>query len=92
MFKIFKVSGESMLPVLKSGQYILAESASYLFFEPKIGDVAVVQSADGRKIIKRVTAKIEGNYFLTGDNYENSYDSRNFGLVNKELILAKVLL
>lgn len=85
MFKRFKVKGDSMLPALKNGQCVLGESLSYLFFDPQVGDIAITQLADGRKIIKRIAAKIGDNYFLKGDNLgEISLD--------KKFILAKVLL
>jgi len=32
-----------------------------------------------------------GAYFVLGDNYEHSYDSRNFGALNKKDIVGKVI-
>lgn len=31
-------------------------------------------------------------YFVVGDNYKNSYDSRNYGCINQQEIIGKVLL
>ena len=33
----------------------------------------------------------EEEYFVVGDNYGNSYDSRNYGSINKQSIIGKVL-
>lgn len=33
----------------------------------------------------------QDEYFVVGDNYGNSYDSRNYGCINKQSIIGKVL-
>lgn len=32
-----------------------------------------------------------GDYYVIGDNYLNSYDSRDYGAIKKEMIISKVL-
>lgn len=34
----------------------------------------------------------EGEYFIIGDNYKESIDSRNYGLINQEDIIGRVVL
>lgn len=39
------------------------------------------------------TVTLKANeYFVVGDNYKNSYDSRNYGCINQQEIIGKVLL
>ena len=91
MLKRFKVIGESMVPALKNGQQVIAEKLSYLFLNPKIDDIVILKNPDNINIIKRVTKKEGNNYFVEGDNGDESSDSRNFGPVQKNKILAKVI-
>ena len=59
----------------------------------RVGDVVVARRPDrpGLAIIKRI-ASIEagGSLFLAGDNPAASTDSRQFGLVPREQIVARV--
>lgn len=91
MIRLYKVSGISMEPVFREGEYVLAETLSYLFKNPAIGELVIAESPiDGRKLLKRIV-EIRGNsYFLEGDNKVHSADSRDFGAVKKDEILAKV--
>lgn len=46
---------------------------------------------DGKTIIKRII-KIENNrYFVEGDNKAASTDSRDFGMIDKDNIIGKVV-
>ncbi len=80
-----------MVPALKNGQQVIAEKLSYLFLNPKIDDIVILKNPDNINIIKRVTKKEGNNYFVEGDNGDESSDSRNFGPVQKNKILAKVI-
>ncbi|MBI3046647.1 MAG: S26 family signal peptidase [Candidatus Harrisonbacteria bacterium] len=81
-----------MLPALKDSQYVIAEKFSQLFFNFRIGDVAIIKLAGGKKIVKRITAKIGDNYFVEGDNKAYSADSRHFGFIPRSDILSRVIL
>lgn len=97
IFEGFVVSGDSMAPTLKSGDYVLINKLSYLFGTPERGDIIVAYSQrEGVRLVKRVMGlpyewfDIDGKtsnvdpqeYFLVGDNKEVSIDSRILGNIN----------
>jgi nickel-type superoxide dismutase maturation protease len=86
----YTISGNSMFPTLKAGSTVLVYK--YFFSKPKLRDIiAACDPRDGKTIIKRVT-KIENNrYFVQGDNKQASTDSRNFGSLDKNDIIGKVI-
>lgn len=55
IFDTFAVKGDSMLPNIKDGDYVVINRLAYAFSEPKRGDVVVVRPRDSlMKIVKRV--------------------------------------
>lgn len=89
---LYKIFGKSMYPVLRSEDRVLVNRLAYSFGSPKKGDIiAASDPLDGKTIIKRVI-KIENNrYFVEGDNKKESTDSMNFGLIDKDNIIGKVI-
>jgi nickel-type superoxide dismutase maturation protease len=88
-----RVTGESMLPLLKPGEEILVDSQAYQNSCPQIGDlvVAIHPHHSELRIVKRVILTLEdGSCFLQGDNSAGSSDSRSFGAVNLKQIVGKV--
>lgn len=85
---IFKVTGESMLPGLRCGDYVL------VFCYPKkltVGDVVVVQHPQLGIIIKRVKHFLpNGHFFIVGDNTLASTPSEIMGEISRDQILGKV--
>ncbi len=125
----YVVQGDSMLPYLEEGQYILVNRRAYRRTNPARGDVVVLRhpAGAGRSFIKRIVGLPgeqvevggggvsiaeaaapspsplaeegssgvryllgEGQYFVVGDNLQESDDSRNFGPVDREMILGRV--
>jgi nickel-type superoxide dismutase maturation protease len=86
--ELFLIEGDSMLPALKDGDYVLINpSADY-----RAGDIVLAQHPfkQSIKIIKRVREITpEGRYFLVGDNAPESTDSRSFGALAAKDILGK---
>ena len=66
-----------MNPTLKDGEFVLVDRNA----EIAVGDIVVAKHPveQTSEIIKRINRIDErGNYFLVGDNTENSNDSRHF--------------
>lgn len=83
---IRRVAGSSMLPTLKEGQLVIGWRIS----QPAKKQI-VIAKQNGREVIKRI-AEIDGdNIYLLGDNLQQSTDSRNFGPVKPQDILAVLL-
>ena len=87
----FTISGHSMEPFIKNGQTVLVSLILYLISKPKIGDIVAFRK-DEKVLIKRIT-KIGGEkYFVRGDNKNDSMDSKDFGWIEKEKIIGRVIL
>ena len=84
--KIYKISGHSMEPTLKPGQYVLARSSKNL----KPNDIVICQY-DNQILLKRIKTMSEKGFRVHGDNENSSLDSRDIGLISQSHILSKVL-
>lgn len=82
-----KVSGNSMLPTLHSGDYILTDKLSYRFGSPKQGDIIVLKNPrdESQDFIKRIIAlpgdiiKIEvGQVFVNDKDVVEKYLPNDF--------------
>jgi len=88
--KAFTVDGDSMSPGLTSGDKVIVDQRAAIV----IGDIVLVNHPykQNSRLIKRVTEiSGSGQYFLTGDNPEESTDSRTFGSLPPNSILGKVV-
>lgn len=89
----FRVTGNSMLPLLKPGEEVLINPRAYRQQRPQPGDVVVAHHPDqpNMRLIKRVTALIgPDQVVLTGDNPAESTDSLSFGPVKDRQIVGQV--
>ncbi len=83
--------GKSMNPTLKDGEIVLVDKAAETI---EVGDIVVAKHPieQNSELIKRVAQINEqGNYFLVGDNLQESNDSRHFGAVTRKYIKGKVV-
>ena len=96
-FGTVKVSGSSMAPSYKDGDWLLV-SWFPAGLAPSVGDrflgkVVVVEREErpGIFLIKRVQKFHAGNYWVQGDNVEST-DSRSWGWIPAHEVVGVVLL
>jgi signal peptidase I len=87
------VDGESMYPTLKNEQLIFINIADRA---PETNDIVVIMCKNGKcstsknclgcddVLVKRLTKKDGDNWWVEGDNKDNSWDSRDFGWITPE--------
>lgn len=88
IFGVCKVSGHSMVPFLYPNDKILVSSIPYFFTKPKINDV-IVFLHNKKRIVKRIKEINNKKLIVMGDN---QIDSRDFGLIDKDRILGKLII
>ena len=104
----YVVDGVSMLPTLEPGDYVFVYKQAYLRKDPQRGEVVVAKPRQHKiKVIKRVAVlplekyEIEGErvnkldpgeYYLLGDNGSESFDSQDFGPVDRWDIKGKAFI
>ena len=89
----FRISGNSMWPLLLPGEDVLIDHRAYKHKMPQPQDLVVAFHPEQPelKIIKRIAAiSRDRGVFLLGDNLAHSSDSRDFGAIAPEHIYGKV--
>jgi nickel-type superoxide dismutase maturation protease len=82
-----RVVGTSMVPMLRPGQLILATP---LFKRLHPGQVVVLRKND-RELIKRIERIEADKVYVIGDNPSSSTDSRQFGWLDVNTVVARVI-
>jgi nickel-type superoxide dismutase maturation protease len=87
---LFRVKDRSMEPALHQNDFLIVNC---WFRRLKVNEIVVLRHPSTTiKIVKRVSALSDNLVFVSGDNKEESEDSRSFGGVDKQRIVGKVLL
>ncbi len=87
MLRVFKIQGDSLYPLYKDKQIVLALSTSFCTL--KTGDVVVFKQKQGL-LTKQIDHIKNEQFYLLGKSYD-SVDSRIFGYINKKDIKYKIL-
>lgn len=92
MLKLFRVSGNSMLPVYQDRDFVLVSKIPYLFGAAKQGDVIAFRHEVYGTMIKKVktVSPHKDEIYVTGTQ-ENSIDSRRFGPITRPDVMGKVI-
>jgi len=86
------VHGDSMYPTLVEGDVLRASRIPIIFRKFKVGSIYIFKSPkEDKLVIKRLTHIEENKLYFLGDNPCVSYDSRDYGLIEKKDVIAKVL-
>jgi len=102
----YVVEGRSMLRAFEPGERLLVEGVSYRLRSPRVGEAVVVRQpgGDGRMDLKRIAAgpgaevTVNGQpdflgsdeWYVLGDNQDESTDSRQLGPLKTRDILGRV--
>ena len=90
LFPIIEVCGDSMYPTFKDGDIALG----CRLFTIKRNSVYVFNPPVGQKyVVKRLTqiSSTTNKLFFEGDNPDHSYDSRMYGYISRDKVVAKCL-
>lgn len=92
MIKILKVSGDSLTPEYREGDFVMITKIPFFLYRLKIGDVVAFKHPDFGTMIKKVAAILPGGdeIFVVG-THEHSVDSRNFGSLQRADLMGKVI-
>jgi nickel-type superoxide dismutase maturation protease len=93
-YRRFRVTGDSMQPLLTPGQEVLMDPHAFQARSPQPDDIVIAQHPhqSGLCIIKRIAfVESDGSCYLKGDNAGESSDSRQFGLISSQRFLGKVI-
>lgn len=89
-FPLIQVCGESMLPTYRDGDIVLGcrlftlTRKSVYVYRPPVGE---------KYVIKRLTqvSSTTNKLFFEGDNPDYSYDSRMYGYISRDKVVAKCI-
>jgi signal peptidase I len=92
MFKILKVTGSSLSPLYREGDFVLVSKIPFLLNSIRVGDIIVFDQQDIGTMIKRVVEIYpdSGGYFVDGI-HKDSLNSHQIGLIKKRAIIGKVI-
>ena len=103
IFDIVKVKGNSMYPTLNNNDIVVVNKLAQI----QNNDIVILKNPIAKGYIIKRVIKSSGNYiyyknkkiilksnefFVMGDNRNQSTDSRNFGIVNLDMIVGVVQL
>lgn len=92
MLRIIKVTGESLSPEYKEGDYVVITTFPFFFSSLQQGDTIVFQHPVYGTMVKHVERvdPDNGEIFVVG-SHPQSVDSRQFGSIPKKWLTGKVL-
>ena len=92
LFHLLKITEQSLTPDFQEGDFVITLKVPLLFDHYKEGDVIVFDQASYGRMIKRVQAVLpEDNSLFVLGSHPNSIDSREFGAVQTQSVLGKVI-
>ncbi len=89
MFRILRVTGESLSPGYQDGDFVVL-ATDPRFYRIRPGEVIVFEHAQYGMLIKRVTHELPEEVYVAG-THEHSLDSRKLGPIERSSITGKVL-
>jgi signal peptidase I len=92
MFKLLKVSGDSLTPEYREGDFVLITKIPFFLYSLKVGDIVAFRHPDYGTMIKKVaTISPGGEEIFVMGTHEHSVDSRHFGALQRSALMGKVI-
>ncbi len=88
MFRVFKITGDSMLPTLGNGDYVLALCWKY---QLKIGHLVIAKHPDYGLIVKRICELVNDDQFLLSGDNTISVNHQQIGIICRAQIIGRVI-
>ena len=92
-FTRYEIAGESMLPTLRPGDWVIVDRRAWADHEPREGEIVLARDPrqPDRALVKRIRVREPaGDLWLLGDNARRSTDSRTLGAFSAEALLGRV--
>ncbi len=92
MFKLIKITGDSLTPEYNEGDYVILTSLKFFLRALKMGDTIVFKHPVYGTMVKHIQSidSQAGEIFVIG-THPQSNDSRQFGSIPKSWLTGKVL-
>ena len=90
MFRILRITGDSMSPEYQEGDFVIITKASLFLRRLKTRDVIIFQHQHYGTLIKRIQNISDEGFYVVGA-HEESLDSRRLGPVQRQNIQGKVI-
>ncbi len=92
MLRVIRVTGESLSPEYREGDFVLVTTIPFFLNRIRVGDTIVFQYPELGLMIKIVTAlgPADGEYLVSG-THALSMDSRKIGPISRKAVIGKVI-
>ena len=92
MFRLIKVTGESLSPSFQEGDYVVVVTLPYIMRKIRRGDIVVFRQAEFGTMIKKVDYldPDQGTVYVVG-THKDSVDSKRFGTISVQALIGKVI-
>ena len=92
MFKLLKVSGDSLSPAYQDGDFVLVAKIPVIFNSLQHGDVIAFNHDILGTMIKQIdTISLDGKTITVIGTHPNSVDSTQFGPISHKTLIGKVI-
>ncbi len=79
-----------MEPKINDGEHVIATNIPFILKKLKTNDIIVFKKY-GQYFVKKIFRITKGEYFVIGENKNDSLDSRRFGAISFKDICGKVI-
>jgi nickel-type superoxide dismutase maturation protease len=93
MIGVLKITGDSLFPLYKEGDFVIVSKIPFIFNRLKVGDVIVFNHSLHGTMIKMINEiNQSGDKLRVIGTQEKSIDSRQFGEIDRSSITGKVIM